>query len=105
MLIATLLGIHLLDANLLLPMIVGAKVKLNALITIIGVVIGGTVWGMSGAFLAIPVFAIIKIIFDRIEDFKPWGMLLGDEKESNKANLLINKLKQTKVIPPNQNTD
>jgi putative permease len=77
--ILSLLGIHLVDANVLLPMIVGSKVKINALITILGVVIGGASWGITGAFLAIPVIAIIKIIFDRIEPLKPWGMLLGDE--------------------------
>jgi predicted PurR-regulated permease PerM len=76
-----LFGIHLLDANVLLPLIVGAKVRLNALITIIGVIIGGAVWGMTGAFLAIPVIAIFKIIFDRIDGLRPWGMLLGDERD------------------------
>jgi putative permease len=79
--IVVLFLIHLLDANVLLPLIVGAKVRLNALITIIGVIIGGAVWGVTGAFLAIPVIAIFKIIFDRIETMQPWGMLLGDEKD------------------------
>ena len=83
--IATLLGIHLLDANVLLPLIVGAKVRLNALVTIIGVIIGGSVWGITGTFLAIPVIAILKIVFDRIESLKPWGILLGDEKDEKKA--------------------
>src|ERR1022692_707387 len=55
--ISTLFGIHLLDANMLLPLIVVAKVRLNALITIIGVIIGGSVWGIAGTFLAIPVIA------------------------------------------------
>lgn len=79
--IATLFGIHLLDANVLLPLLVAAKVRLNALITIIGVIIGGSVWGIAGTFLAVPVIAIIKIVFDRIESLKPWGMLLGDERD------------------------
>jgi predicted PurR-regulated permease PerM len=77
--VAVLFGIHLTDANLLLPLIVGSKVRINALITILGVIIGQTIWGVTGAFLALPVIAITKIIFDRIESMKPWGMLLGDE--------------------------
>jgi predicted PurR-regulated permease PerM len=77
--VITLFGIHLLDANLLLPFIVGSKVRVNALITILGVIIGETLWGVTGAFLALPVIAISKIIFDRIESLKPWGLLLGDE--------------------------
>jgi predicted PurR-regulated permease PerM len=86
--IFTLFGIHLVDANMLLPMIVGAKVRLNGLITIMGVIIGGSVWGITGAFLAIPVIAILKIVFDRIDSLKPWGMLLGDGKDEKRSILL-----------------
>lgn len=74
--------IHFIDCNFLMTKIVGSKVKINALITIIGVVLGGTLVGLPGIFLALPIIAILKIIFDRIEDLKPWGMLMGDEKYS-----------------------
>jgi predicted PurR-regulated permease PerM len=76
-------------------MIVGAKVRLNGLITIMGVIVGGSVWGITGAFLAIPVIAILKIIFDRIDSLKPWGMLLGDgrdEKEAEPIKVAIDKV-------------
>ncbi|MFD0794318.1 AI-2E family transporter [Mucilaginibacter litoreus] len=73
--------IHAIDANFLLPAIVGSKVRLNALISFIGIVIGEMLWGLSGMFLSIPVIAIFKIIFDRIESLKPWGYLLGGDYE------------------------
>jgi predicted PurR-regulated permease PerM len=92
--ITTLFGIHLMDANLLLPVIVGGKVRLNALITISGVIIGGKVWGVIGAFLAIPVIAIIKIIFDKIESLQPWGMLLGDERDEKHPEPLSKEIKE-----------
>ncbi|GGB14052.1 AI-2E family transporter [Puia dinghuensis] len=79
--IATILGIHLIDSNVLLPVVVGSKVRINAFITVIGVIIGNAVWGIAGTFLAIPIIAIAKIIFDRIEPLKPWGYLFGDGKE------------------------
>lgn len=75
------IGIHALDANLLLPMIVGSKVRLNALITFLGIILGEMLWGLSGMFLSIPTIAILKIIFDRIESLKPWGFLLGGDYE------------------------
>ncbi len=75
---------HLIDSNFLLPLIVGSKVKINALITVLGVVTGEMLWGISGMFLSIPIIAMCKIIFDRIESLKPWGLLLGDEKDENK---------------------
>jgi len=74
--------IHFIDSNFLMPRIVGSKVKINALITIVGVVIGGILVGLPGIFLALPTIAILKIIFDRIEEMKPWGMLMGDDTES-----------------------
>lgn len=79
------LVIHAVDANFLLPMVVGSKVRLNALITFLGIIIGEMVWGLSGMFLSIPTIAILKIIFDRIESLKPWGLLLGGEYEYKKS--------------------
>lgn len=76
----TVIAMHLIDSNILLPVIVGSKVKINAFITLIGVVVGEQLWGIPGMFLSIPVIAIAKIIFDRIESMQPWGMLLGHEE-------------------------
>jgi len=78
---ASVIGIHLLDANVLLPAVVGSKVRLNALITFIGIILGEMLWGLSGMFLSIPIIAIFKIIFDRIDSLKPWGYLLGGDYE------------------------
>lgn len=67
------------DNHFLIPYIVSSKVKINALISIVAVLLGGAVWGISGMFLSIPFIGILKIIFDRIPELKPWGKLLGDE--------------------------
>ncbi len=88
--IAALVVVHLIDSNILLPIVVGSKVKINALITVLGVIIGEMLWGISGMFLSIPVIAVLKIIFDRIESMKPWGILLGDEQK--KQNRLAKRL-------------
>jgi predicted PurR-regulated permease PerM len=77
--------IHALDANILLPTVVGSKARLNALITFLGIILGEMMWGLSGMFLSIPVIAIFKIIFDRIESTKPWGYLLGGDYEVKKS--------------------
>ncbi len=81
--------VQLIDNNLLVPNIVGSKVSLNALATIIGVIIGGALAGVAGMFLAIPFLAIIKIIMDNIPEIEPWGYLLGNEYPGkNKGGLL-----------------
>jgi len=81
----SVIGIHAVDSNFLLPTIVGSKVRLNALITFLGIVFGEMIWGLSGMFLSIPTMAILKIIFDRIESLKPWGFLLGGSYEYKKS--------------------
>ncbi len=74
--------IHFLDSNFLMTKIVGSRVKINALITIVGVVIGGSLIGLSGIFLALPTIAIINVIFSQIDTLKPWSILLSDDKEN-----------------------
>ena len=82
----SVLLIHAIDSNFLLPTIVGSKVKLNALVTFLGIILGEMIWGLSGMFLSIPILAILKIVFDRVESLKPWGFLLGSgQEEKNQA--------------------
>lgn len=78
--LGTIAFVQFLDNNILMPRIVGSKVKINALVTIIGVIVAGAMAGVSGMFLSLPVIAVMKIIFDRTENLKQWGVLFGDEK-------------------------
>ena len=71
--------IQFIDNHFLIPYIVSSKVRINALISIVVVLLGGAVWGLSGMFLAIPFIGVLKIIFDRVPELQPWGRLLGSE--------------------------
>lgn len=70
--------IQFVDNNYIIPKIVASKVRINALVSIIVVIAGNALWGIPGMFLSIPLIAIVKLIFDNIENLKPWGFLLGD---------------------------
>jgi predicted PurR-regulated permease PerM len=76
-----LIIVQFIDNNFIMPYIVGSKVRINALFSIVGVLIGGLIAGISGMFLSIPVMAIMKAIFDRVDNLQPWGLLLGDPKQ------------------------
>ena len=71
--------VQFIDNNILVPVIVASKVRVNALVSIVGVLIGGALAGVSGMFLSIPAIAIMKVIFDRVDSLRPWGVLLGDQ--------------------------
>jgi putative permease len=75
--------VHLIDSNILLPRIVGSKVRINALATILAVIIGSAIWGVPMMFLAIPIVAILKVVFDDVEGLFAWGLILGDEIPTN----------------------
>ncbi|HEX8269855.1 MAG TPA: AI-2E family transporter [Flavobacterium sp.] len=70
---------QLIDNNLLVPLIVSSKVQINAFVSIVGIITGGAIAGIAGMFLAIPVIAILKVVFDRVQPLKPWGYLMSDD--------------------------
>jgi predicted PurR-regulated permease PerM len=76
--IVAYLVIQFIDNNIVFPRFVSIKVQINALISIVIVLLGNELWGISGMFLSVPFVAVLKIIFDRIDELKPWGKLLGD---------------------------
>jgi predicted PurR-regulated permease PerM len=78
------IGVHIVDGNIILPFVVGSKVKINALFSFLGIIIGEHLWGIAGMFLCIPAIAILKIIFERVEGLQPWGKLLGEEEKPDK---------------------
>lgn len=88
--------VQFIDNNILIPKVVGSKVSVNALASMLGVIVGGSLAGVGGMFLALPMLAIIKIICDRIEKLKAFGYLIGDHSKSDISNLL--KLKILKLI-------
>ncbi len=70
--------VQLWDNNFGMTFIVGNKVRINGLVTIVGVFIGGALCGVPGMFLAIPGLAVLKVICDKVPDLQTWGVLLGD---------------------------
>lgn len=69
--------IQLFESNLFTPVIVGSKVSMNALMTLLLLFVGAQIWGLAGMILFIPLGAILKVVFDEIDSLKPYGFLLG----------------------------
>ncbi|MFZ1688010.1 MAG: AI-2E family transporter [Flavobacteriales bacterium] len=75
---ALYLAVQFIDNNFIVPKVVASRVELNALVSIIVVMAGGALWSIPGMFLAIPVTAMLKVIFDRVPALEPFGFVLGD---------------------------
>jgi predicted PurR-regulated permease PerM len=70
-------SIQLFQGWVLEPLMLGAQVKINALFTIIALVVGELLWGIAGIVLAIPLTAMFKIICDHITVLKPYALFDG----------------------------
>jgi len=68
---------HIVTANLLIPALVGWRVRLNAVALTVALLFWGWIWGPMGLILAIPVTAVIKVICDHVENLQPVGRWLG----------------------------
>lgn len=84
------------ESYVLEPYIVGDKVDLNPVFTIIVVVLGGAVWGVMGMLIAIPALGIVKVICDYIPVLQPLGYLFGEEDTKDKKEGKDNIFKKTK---------
>ncbi len=76
-----IITIQLAESYLLEPLIIGKEVKLNPLIVIIAVILGGLIWGIAGMVLFVPLFAMLNIISMHSVGLKPIGYLLGNSRK------------------------
>ncbi len=99
-------GVQFLDNNILMPRIVGSKVKINALASIVGVIVAGSLAGIAGMFLSLPLIAVLKIVFDRSNSLRQWGVLFGDEQPKlSPMNFPVFRLRNRKVQEKIQQQD
>lgn len=91
-------GIHVIDSNILAPNIIGSKVNINPLVAILILFMFGELWGLPGLFLAFPLAAVLKVIFDRVNGLKPYGFLLGEPQKYHLKRFSLLHLKRKQNI-------
>lgn len=75
--VAMLSFLHIVAMNILVPQLVGKRVRLNALAVTVALLFWGWLWGGMGLVLAVPITATVKVICDHIESLQPAGRWLG----------------------------
>ncbi len=73
--------VQFLDNNFITPKVVGSSVSINPLAATVVLIIGASLWGVMGMILFIPITGMIKVLCDNIEQLRPYGYLIGEEKE------------------------
>lgn len=69
--------VQFLENNILTPNITGSYVRINPLVIIFSLIGAGLIWNLPGMFLVIPTLGVLKIIFESVDDWKPYAFLLG----------------------------
>ena len=70
--------IQSLESYLITPNIVGRRVSINPMFTLLAIFVGNLIWGVAGMVLFIPLTAVLKQIFDEVNGLQPYAQLLGE---------------------------
>ncbi len=73
------------ESNFLSPRIVGGNLKLNALASILSIIIGASIWGIAGMILFLPLAAMFKVVCLEYEELKPIALLIGGQNNNKKV--------------------
>jgi predicted PurR-regulated permease PerM len=72
--------VQFLEGNFITPRIMGNSININPLIILLSIVIFGSITGLLGVILTVPLLAVMKVIIDHYPHLKPWTYLFEDEK-------------------------
>ncbi|MDN3669406.1 AI-2E family transporter [Echinicola jeungdonensis] len=101
--------VQFLEGNFITPNIVGGKVSLNPLIAIISLLLGGMLFGLAGLVLAIPLVAVIKILFGMSEATQAFSFLIGvpgqEHLKKDSYQLLLDKHKVDQIAQEENNQE
>jgi predicted PurR-regulated permease PerM len=75
---ACFVAIHLVENNLVTPLLLGRRLPVNTVAIFLGLLFFGWIWGIPGAVLAVPLTTVVKVACDHIPALNHFGELLGN---------------------------
>jgi len=85
---ASFLFVNLIQGNFVSPMVLGHRLALNPVALFIGLAFWFWIWGIAGAFIAVPILATFKIFCDHIESLASVGEFLGQRDEGERRAII-----------------
>lgn len=83
--------VHLVEANIFTPKLVGKRLNLNILSTFLGLFAGGLLWGVWGMLLSVPVLGILRIVFSASPALQPFAYFLSEKEDKQFGLGLMNR--------------
>lgn len=78
-------AIQQIEANIITPNVIGSSIRINPLVAIMSMILGGALWGISGLILALPITAIIRLLIDKIAPLKTLSLLMSSGLADHEA--------------------
>ena len=69
--------LHMLEANLITPVLLGRRFTLNPVVIFVSLIFWTWLWGIPGALLSVPILVSIKVVCDRFPGLSPASELIS----------------------------
>jgi predicted PurR-regulated permease PerM len=69
--------LHLAEANLITPVLLGRRFTLNPVVIFVSLIFWTWLWGVPGALLSVPILVSVKVVCDRVPAMSPVSELLS----------------------------
>lgn len=94
---AALFLMNFLQDNVVRPWLLGDKLKLNAFVVFVAIIIGGMIWGVSGMILFIPIAGAIRIILEGREKYSHYTIFFSEVTKKKKKQVEAPPLEEEQV--------
>ena len=83
--LVALMAIQISIGNVITPKVVGDRLGVSPVVILLSLLLWGTIWGVPGALLSVPIVSIIKIVCENIHSLRPIAVLMGSGEAALRA--------------------
>lgn len=80
-----IIAVQFVVGNFLEPKLLGSSLNLSPFVILFALSLWGSIWGILGMFLSVPITVMMMILFAHFESTRPWAILLSQNGLINKA--------------------
>ena len=81
--------INVIESNFISPWFVGRRLEISPLMVFLAVIVCGWIWGIAGAFIAVPLLVAIRAAARRSRNLRIWCVYLDRGREPPSLRLLL----------------
>ena len=96
--------VQYLEANVIFPTVVGKQLNVSTWATLVAIVAGGIIWGVSGMILFIPFVAILKIVAEYVPEWRALHVLLSRDHAAFQPEISNRHGQESSMVRPAKNS-